>query len=128
MGVKLNFEKGSGLLPVIIQDISTERVLMLGYMNEEAFDKTLQTGKVHFYSRSRRKLWMKGESSGHVLLVREIYVDCDEDTILIKVEPKGPVCHEGYMSCFFRKVSQSGDYEIIEKRLFEPEEVYGAKA
>ncbi|MFN4131949.1 MAG: phosphoribosyl-AMP cyclohydrolase [Caldimicrobium sp.] len=128
MEKKLNFEKGSGLLPVIIQDVSTGRVLMLGYMNEEAFNKTLQTGKVHFYSRSRRKLWMKGESSGHVLLVKEIYVDCDEDTILIKVEPKGPVCHEGYMSCFFRKVSQNGDYEIIEKRLFEPEEVYGAKA
>lgn len=128
MGVKPNFEKGTGLLPAIIQDFSTGRVLMLGYMNEEAFVKTLQTGKVYFYSRSRQKLWMKGESSGHILLVKEIYIDCDEDTILIKVEPKGPVCHEGYISCFFRRLSQKGDYEIIEKRLFDPEELYGAKA
>ncbi|MFN3505646.1 MAG: phosphoribosyl-AMP cyclohydrolase [Caldimicrobium sp.] len=127
MNNKLNFEKGQGLLPAIIQDYETGKVLMLGFMNEDALRKTLSTGKVHFYSRSRQKLWMKGETSGHVLLVKEIFMDCDGDTLLIKVEPKGPVCHEGYESCFYRKILETGDVEITERRLIDPEVVYGKK-
>ncbi|MFN3567648.1 MAG: phosphoribosyl-AMP cyclohydrolase [Caldimicrobium sp.] len=127
MKYKLNFEKGQGLLPVIIQDMETGKVLMLGFMNEEALSKTLSTGKVHFFSRSRQKLWMKGETSGHVMLVKEIYIDCDGDTLLIKVEPKGPVCHEGYSSCFYRKLLNSGEVVVIERRLIDPEVVYGKK-
>ncbi len=128
METQLNFEKGEGLLPAIIQDYATGKVLMLGYMNREAFNETVRTGKVHFYSRSRQKLWMKGESSGHILLVKEILIDCDEDTLLIKVDPRGPVCHKGYSSCFFRVFKGEGRWEIIETRLFNPEEVYGEKA
>lgn len=123
--MKLNFEKGNGLIPAIIQDCDTGKVLMLGFMNEEAYKKTLEVGKVCFYSRTRDKLWIKGETSGHFLEVREIYVDCDGDTLLIKVKPHGPVCHEGYESCFYRKLKSKGDYEIIEERKFQPEEIYG---
>ncbi|MGC9017901.1 MAG: phosphoribosyl-AMP cyclohydrolase [Caldimicrobium sp.] len=123
--MELNFEKLGGLIPVIIQDFESGKVLMLGFMNEEALKKTLETGKVCFYSRTRNKLWIKGETSGHFLEVREILVDCDRDTLLIKVKPYGPVCHEGYESCFYRKLNSYGDLEIIEKRKFQPEEVYG---
>lgn len=128
MEITLNFEKGGGLLPVIIQDFHSGKVLMLGFMNQEALEKTYQTGKVFFYSRTRGKLWMKGETSGHTLEVREILVDCDLDTLLIKVEPKGPVCHEGYLSCFYRKINEEGELEVIEKRLKDPEEIYGKGA
>lgn len=128
MALPLNFEKGGGLLPVIIQDFHSGKVLMLGFMNPEALEKTYQTGKVFFYSRTRGKLWMKGETSGHTLEVREILVDCDLDTLLIKVEPKGPVCHEGYFSCFYRKMDKEGKLEVIEKRLKDPEEIYGKGA
>ncbi len=127
MGVNLNFSKLSGLVPAIIQDFQSGKVLMLGFMNEEAFKRTLETGKVHFYSRTRDKLWMKGETSGHYLLVKEVFVDCDEDTILIKVEPKGPVCHMGYMSCFYRKLEEDS-LKVVEEKLYDPEEVYGKKA
>ncbi len=123
--MELNFEKGDGLIPVIIQDYETLKVLMLGFMNKEAFEKTLATGKVCFFSRTRNKLWIKGETSGHFLEVKEILVDCDKDTLLIKVKPHGPVCHEGYESCFYRKLNVFGDWEIIEERIFQPEEVYG---
>lgn len=128
MSIELNFEKGEGLLPSIIQDAKTGKVLMLGFMNKEAFEKTLQTGKVHFYSRTRKKLWMKGETSGHVLEVSEVYIDCDADTLLIKVNPKGPVCHEGYPTCFYRSLNQEGELTITEVKLFQPEEVYGKGA
>lgn len=128
MGVKINFEKGKGLIPVIIQDYKSGKVLMLGYMNEEAFNKTLTSKKVHFYSRTRNKLWMKGETSGHFLIVKEIYIDCDEDTLLIKAEALGPTCHEGYFSCFFRKLTDDEKFEIVEKQLIKPEEVYGKKS
>ncbi|MEZ0343454.1 MAG: phosphoribosyl-AMP cyclohydrolase [Caldimicrobium sp.] len=123
--MKLNFEKGGGLIPVIVQDYETGKVLMLGFMNEEAYKKTLETGRVCFYSRTRNKLWIKGETSGHFLEVKEIYVDCDNDTLLIKVKPHGPVCHEGYESCFYRRLNSKGNWEIIEERQFQPEEVYG---
>jgi phosphoribosyl-AMP cyclohydrolase len=119
-----NFEKGNGLVPAIIQDYQTGKILMLGFLNKLAWEKTLETGLVHFYSRTRDKLWLKGETSGHYLVLKEIYVDCDEDTLLFKVEPKGPVCHEGYMSCFYRKLENS-KLKIVEKKLYHPEEVYG---
>ncbi|BAU24170.1 phosphoribosyl-AMP cyclohydrolase [Caldimicrobium thiodismutans] len=128
MPVELNFDKGDGLLPAIIQDAKTGKVLMLGFMNKEALEQTLQTGKVHFYSRTRKKLWMKGETSGHVLEVLDIYIDCDADTLLIKVNPKGPVCHEGYLSCFYRTLRKDGELTIVEEKLFQPEEVYGKGA
>ena len=124
---KPNFEKGEGLIPAIIQDYQTGKILMLGFMNEEAWQKTLQTGLAHFYSRTRNKIWLKGETSKHYLVVKEIYIDCDEDTILIKAEPKGPVCHMGYMSCFFRKL-EGDNFKIVEEKLYNPEEVYGKKA
>lgn len=98
--MKLNFEKSSGLIPAIIQDTDTNKVLMLGYMNQEAFNKTQQEGKVTFYSRSRQTLWTKGETSGNFLLVRKILIDCDNDTILVKASPTGPVCHTGQDTCF----------------------------
>ncbi len=98
--MKLNFEKSNGLIPAIIQDTDTNKVLMLGYMNQEAFNKTQQEGKVTFYSRSRQTLWTKGETSGNFLLVRKILIDCDNDTILVKASPTGPVCHTGQDTCF----------------------------
>jgi len=119
-----NFEKGNGLIPAIVQDYNSGKVLMLGFINKLAWEKTLETGLVHFYSRTRNKIWLKGETSGHYLVVKEIYVDCDEDTVLFKVEPKGPVCHEGYMSCFFRKF-ENNRLKIVEEKLYNPEEVYG---
>jgi phosphoribosyl-AMP cyclohydrolase len=115
-----------GLIPAIVQDHRTGKVLMLGWMNEEAFDKTLSTGSVTFYSRSRNKLWTKGEISGHRLQVREVRVDCDEDALLIQAELDGPgCCHLGYKSCFFRRLTESGE-EIILPREFDPRDVYGS--
>jgi phosphoribosyl-AMP cyclohydrolase len=127
--MKLAFEKTGGLLPAIIQDERNGDVLMLGFMNAEALQQTLRTGEVIFFSRSRSKLWKKGESSGHVLKVRELRVDCDADALLVRVEPQGPgVCHEGYRSCFFRSLEEDGGIRVIAKRMFEPEAVYGKPA
>jgi len=101
---------------------------MLGYMNSEAFQKTVDSGYATFFSRSRKKLWMKGETSGHRLRVKEIRVDCDQDALLIKVEPLGPgVCHEGYESCFFRTL-ENGDWKIADQRSFDPQQTYGGKS
>ncbi len=123
-GIEIDFGKGNGLVPVIAQDYATGDVLMMAYMNKEAWDKTLETGKVHYWSRSRNTLWLKGESSGHVQLLKEAYVDCDQDTILVKVEQLGgAACHKGYRSCFFRRVVDGG-LEVIEKQVFDPEEIY----
>lgn len=119
-----NFEKMEGLIPVVVQDASTLRVLMLGYMNGDAYRATLSSGNVTFYSRSRKKLWIKGETSGHFLKVKELRIDCDLDTLLALVEPIGPgVCHEGYESCFFRGY-RNGEWEIDEPLAFEKEKVY----
>jgi len=124
--VEIDFQKGGGLAPAIIQDERSGEVLMLGFMNAESLAETQRTGEVVFFSRSRNKLWKKGESSGHVLKVREIRVDCDADALLVRVEAVGPgVCHEGYRSCFFRKVEADGGVRVIDERTFEPEEVYG---
>jgi phosphoribosyl-AMP cyclohydrolase len=101
-------------------------VLMLGFMSKEALVETRRTGEVVFFSRSKNRLWKKGESSGHVLKVREVRVDCDADALLVRVELAGPgVCHEGYRSCFFRRIEQDGSGTIVEQRTFEPEQVYG---
>lgn len=120
-----NFEKME-LIPVIAQDDATGDVLMLAYMNEEAYRETLKTGKVCYFSRSRNKLWRKGEESGNVQDVKSIYFDCDEDTLLIKVnQVGGAACHEGYRSCFFRKLdSETENLEVIGERMFDPKEVY----
>ena len=114
--MQLDFKKLDGLLPAVIQDDATGRVLMVGFMNEEAFRKTVETGFATFYSRSRNKLWLKGESSGHRLVVKDISTDCDLDTVLVKVEALGPgVCHEGYQSCFFRRL-ENGEWKVSEER------------
>ena len=125
--LKLDFTKLNGLITAVIQDHATGRVLMVGFMNDEAFRKTCDTGFVTFYSRSRNKLWMKGESSGHRLVVKEISTDCDDDSLLIKVESLGPgVCHNGYESCFYRKLDGESWTES-EPRTYDPAAVYGAK-
>ena len=125
--MNLDFQKADGLVTAVIQDHATSRVLMVGYMNREAFDKTVETGYATFYSRSRQKLWLKGESSGHRLVVKRIEADCDGDAVLVHVEALGPgVCHEGYQSCFFRKLEE-GEWKISEQRTYDPEAVYGAK-
>ena len=126
--MKLDFEKSDGLVTAVIQDHTTGRVLMVGYMNEEAFRKTVETGFATFWSRSRRKLWLKGESSGHRLVVKEISTDCDLDAVLVKVEAQGPgVCHEGYESCFFRRLA-GGEWHVSDTRTYDPKAVYGGKA
>jgi phosphoribosyl-AMP cyclohydrolase len=114
----------NGLIPVVIQDYSDQKVLMVAYMNREALELTVKTGQTHFYSRSRNKLWKKGEMSGHVQSVKEILMDCDEDTLLIKVEQKTASCHAGYKSCFYRKLDSEGNMKIIGQKVFEPGEIY----
>ena len=126
--MELAFEKQGGLLPAVIQDYRTKDVLMVGYLNPDALAKTQLTGEVHFFSRSRDRLWKKGETSGHVLRLREVRFDCDADALLILVEPLGPgVCHEGYRSCFFRRLEADGSACVISERAFVPEDVYGQK-
>jgi phosphoribosyl-AMP cyclohydrolase len=124
--MNLDFSKLDGLITAVIQDHVTGRVLMVGFMNEEAWQKTVETGFATFYSRSRKKLWLKGESSGHRLVVKEISTDCDRDAVLLKVEAIGPgVCHEGYESCFFRRL-ESGEWNVSESKTYDPEAVYKA--
>jgi len=122
--IEIDFEKGSGLVPVIVQDVDTGEVLMLAYMNRDAWLKTRQTGKATYWSRSRNELWVKGETSGHIQIVEEILVDCDSDTVLLKVrQAGGAACHTGYRSCFFRRVV-NGKTEVIGGRIFKREDVY----
>jgi len=120
---RVSFNK-EGLLPVIVQDINRGEVLMMAWMHREALKKTITSGKAYFWSRSRKKLWLKGESSGHYQLVREMWIDCDEDTLLIKVEQIKAACHKGYKSCFFRKINKEGKLELIGEKVFEPGKVY----
>jgi phosphoribosyl-AMP cyclohydrolase len=123
----LDFAKQDGLIAAVVQDAGTHRVLMVGYMNREALDKTVATGHVTFFSRSRQKLWTKGESSGHVLKLVSMAVDCDGDALLVRASPVGPgVCHEGYESCFYRTLTD-GEWLITEEPAYDPEAVYGAK-
>jgi phosphoribosyl-AMP cyclohydrolase len=121
----MDFNKGNGLIPVVIQDASTHEVLMLGYMNRESWQKTLETRRVSFWSRSRGKLWVKGETSGHTQEVREIYLDCDGDTLLIKVNQiGGAACHTGFRSCFHLR-REEGEWKLRGEKVFDPKEVYG---
>ena len=127
MTLPLDYSKLDGLLPAVVQDATSGRVLMVGFMNGEAFQKTVETGFVTFYSRSRNKLWTKGETSGHTLVVKEISTDCDVDTVLIKVDALGPgVCHEGSESCFFR-ILKDGEWVVTGKQAYDPKAVYGSK-
>lgn len=126
--MQLDFTKMEGLVTAVVQDAASARVLMVGYMNQAAFEKTLATGHVTFFSRSRNKLWTKGETSGHVLAVKEIRTDCDQDAVLIQAEALGPgVCHNGYESCFYRRL-ESGEWRVQESRTFDPAAVYGSGA
>ena len=121
---KPDFAKGNGLLPVIAQDAETGEVLMLAYMNDESYAETVASGRAVYFSRSRGKLWRKGQESGHVQQVKEILVDCDADTILLKVEQiGGGACHEGYRSCFFRRLTDDG-FTVDQEQVFDPEAVY----
>ena len=127
--LKIAFEKSGGLVPAIVQDDRTGDVLMLGFMNPEALAETQRSREVVFFSRSRNRLWKKGETSGHILKVRDLRVDCDADAILIRVEPLGPgVCHEGYRSCFFRRVEADGSAPVVGERTFDPAAVYAPSA
>src|SRR5262249_31606168 len=123
----LDFKKMDGLVTAVIQDHASKRVLMVGFMNEEAFRKTVESGYVTFFSRSRNQLWIKGETSGHRLVVKEISTDCDSDALLIRVNALGPgVCHEGYQSCFFRRLEQ-GQWRVAEEGAYDPGAVYGSR-
>ena len=123
----LDFDKQGGLIAAVVQDAKTRRVLMVGYMNREAFDRTLATKHVTFFSRSRQTLWTKGETSGHYLLLKRLTADCDGDALLIEAEPIGPgVCHKGYESCFYR-TWQEGEWVETDERAFDPDVTYGVK-
>ena len=120
---KLKFND-DGLIPAIIQEEETGRVLMMAWMNESSLKTTIEMGKTHFWSRSRQKYWMKGESSGHTQQVKSIAFDCDGDTLLIQVSQVGAACHEGYQSCFFRTINDAGEFDVSENRLVNPDEIY----
>jgi len=127
--MELDFEKEGGLIPAIVQDAGNGEILMLGFMNREALDRTQKTGFVTFFSRSRKKLWTKGETSGQKLLLRELRVDCDLDALLVRAELEGgAACHEGYRSCFFRRLDREGNATVVADRVIAPEELYGKPA
>ncbi|HEY1949207.1 MAG TPA: phosphoribosyl-AMP cyclohydrolase [Bryobacteraceae bacterium] len=124
----LDFSKEGGLIAAVVQDANTHRVLMVGYMNREAFDKTVATGHVTFFSRSRQKLWTKGETSGHYLMFKSVATDCDADALLVQAEPIGPgVCHNGFESCFYR-TWEDGQWLETEEKAYDADAVYGAKS
>ena len=123
---KLKFN-AEGLIPAIVQEAASGRVLMMAWMNRASLEKTIATGKTHFWSRSRQKFWMKGEESGNVQTVKDVAFDCDGDTLLIQVEQKGAACHEGYKSCFFRSVRMGDTDETTEERLATPDQIYKKK-
>jgi len=123
--IELAFSKGKGLLPAIVQNHETGKVLMLAYINRASWEKTLETGEAHYWSRSRQELWHKGGTSGHVQKIKEIYVDCDQDTVLFKVEQLGgAACHTGYETCFHKRVHNDGRVETVGEKIFDPEKVY----
>ncbi len=123
--IELDFSKGDGLLPAIVQDWESGKVLMFAYINQASWARTLDTGEAHFWSRSRSELWHKGGTSGHVQRIKEIYADCDDDTVLFRVEQVGgAACHTGHETCFHKKVDRSGDFTIEGVKIFDPEKVY----
>jgi phosphoribosyl-AMP cyclohydrolase len=123
--IELDFSKGNGLLPAIVQDFGSGRVLMLAYINKASWEKTLETGEAHYWSRSRQELWHKGGTSGHIQKIKEIYIDCDNDTVLFKVEQMGgAACHLGYESCFFKKVDSNANVSVVGEKIFDPDKVY----
>jgi len=123
--MELDFSKGRGLIPAIVQDWRSGKVLMLAYINQESWNKTLETGEAHYWSRSRNELWHKGGTSGNVQKIKEIYIDCDNDTVLFKVEQiGGAACHAGYESCFYRRLDKDGKFEMVGRKIFDPERVY----
>ena len=123
--IRLDFNKIGGLVPAVVQDYKTGEVLMLAFMNQEAWEATLSTRKATYYSRTRKELWIKGKTSGNMQIVKEIRIDCDGDTVLLKVEQLGgAACHTGYRSCFYKKVDEDGSIKTTGKPLFDPEEVY----
>jgi phosphoribosyl-AMP cyclohydrolase len=122
--VDLNFDKMNGLIPAIVQDYKTNTILVLAFMNKEAWLHTVSTKKATFYSRTRKGLWVKGETSGHIQVVKEIFIDCDNDTVLLRVEQiGGAACHTGYASCFYKKI-EDGQITIMGEPVFNPKEVY----
>ena len=123
-----NFEKAGGLITAVTVDAENGEVLMVAYMNEEAFQLTLDTKKVHYWSRTRNKLWKKGESSGNMQDLVEMRVDCDLDAVVVRAHQRGPACHEGFRSCFYRTVDESGNLNENAERLMTPEEIYGGKS
>lgn len=124
----VDFQKQGGIVPAIAQDHRTGEVLMIAYMNRESFEETLRTGRACYFSRSRNRLWRKGEQSGNVQEVHGVYVDCDADALLLKVhQVGGAACHDGYPSCFYRKVAEDGQLHSVAERVFDPEQVYGAR-
>ena len=116
---------GNGLIPAVIVDWQSKAVLMVAYMNETALVETVRTGKTHFWSRSRKKYWMKGESSGHTQDVKGVYTDCDKDTVVVEVLQHGAACHEGYLSCFYRRLNEQGEWDVVAEKIFDPDKVYG---
>jgi phosphoribosyl-AMP cyclohydrolase len=123
--IELDFTKGNGLLPAIVQDFKSGRVLMLAYINPASWGKTLETGEAHFWSRSRQELWHKGGTSGHIQKVKEIWADCDDDTVLFKVDQIGGAAgHLGYESCFHKKVDRDENVSVVDEKVFDPDKVY----
>lgn len=123
--IELDFSKGGGLIPAIAQDYRSHKVLMLAYIDKASWEKSLETGEAHYWSRSRKEIWHKGGTSGHVQKIREIYVDCDHDTVLWKVEQiGGAACHTGYESCFHHVIDPAGKLITVGERVFDPEKVY----
>ncbi len=118
---------GEGLLTAVIVDATTKEVLMVALMNDQALRETIRTGRTHFWSRSRGRQWMKGEDSGHVQQVKAVYTDCDMDCIVVEVDQHGGACHEGYRSCFYRRLTEAGTWEVVAQKVFDPGQVYKEK-
>ncbi|MBU0988805.1 MAG: phosphoribosyl-AMP cyclohydrolase [Proteobacteria bacterium] len=123
--IELDFSKGKGLLPAIVQNYESGKVLMMAYINAASWKKTLETGEAHYWSRTRQEIWHKGGTSGHVQRIKEVYADCDNDTVLFRVEQVGgAACHSGYETCFHKKVDREGKVSVVGEKVFDPEKVY----
>ena len=123
--IELDFSKGGGLLPAIAQNHESGKVLMMAYINEASWKKTLETGEAHYWSRTRQEIWHKGGTSGHVQIIREVYADCDNDTVLFRVDQVGgAACHTGYETCFHKRIDRNGGVTVVGEKMFDPEKVY----